>query len=124
MKKVISIFLALAICMSFGTAAFADSDDFSSEDVIEVNEGQARFIRTATKYISSHAGIRITVTYTFNDSDGSITGLQSATITSCPAGIYSANITNRTVANEYILLQLTYWEDGVCKSDSAYCYAG
>lgn len=122
MKKIISIILALAICMSFGTAAFADSNDFYSAEGVMDNEGQPRFIRTAKQTITTHKGIELEITYTFNDSDGSFTGVQDIVVTYCPDNVYSINITNYTVANSYILFQLTYWEYGVCKSDSAYLY--
>lgn len=118
-KKLISLLLVMVLCSSLSIPAFAEYDYTSFA------ESQPRFISYITKYISSNAGIRITVHLTINDSNGDITGLQSAEIdmNNLPAGVTDPRIVSYSVYDDYILFSLTYKADGILQPDYAYCYS-
>jgi len=119
MKKMISIVLVALMCVSISLPAFADTG------VDSQSTAQPHFIAHITKYITTNAGISMTVVISINDSTGQIIGVQSATITKLPDGILEAKIVNTNMQADYVLFSLNYrGTDGNWHADSAYCYAG
>lgn len=69
------------ICVSISLPAFADTGADSP------GIAQPQFIAHITKYITTNAGISMTVVLSINDSTGQIVGVQSAAITGLPSGM-------------------------------------
>ena len=127
MKKFISFLLVIALCMSIGISASAEPLQVQATSVSATSDsaGQPRFIRYVTKYITTVAGISITVRLTINDSTGNITGLQGYEITHCPDGVYNASVVNTIVYNDYVHFILAYTgSDGLRHADEGKCYSG
>mgnify|MGYP004729053331 CR=1 FL=1 len=127
MKKFISFLLVIALCMSIGISASAEPLQVQATSVSATSDStvQPRFIRYVTKYITTVAGISITVNLTLNDSTGNITGLQGYKITHCPDGVYNASVVNTIVYDDYVHFILAYTgADGLRHADEGKCYSG
>lgn len=127
MKKFISFLLVIALCMSIGISACAEPLQVQAIYASGTSDsaGQTRFIRYVTKYITTVAGIGITVRLTINDSTGNITGLQGYTITSWPDGFSNVSVVNTVVYDEYVHFILAYTgTDGLRHADEGKCYSG
>ena len=124
MKKVISLLLALSMCAALGITSFA-TDSAVSQDVV-VSESVARFQRTTTKTISSTVGIYIDVTYTFNDSNNAITGVQKTVITKIPSGYANVTCAVSAVEDDCAIITVAYkvLSTGKYESESLYVFAG
>lgn len=123
--KLLAALLAVALCMSLNVVAFADNSGALSKKAIFQSELQPRLILPKTKTISTTSQVYIEVKYTYNDANGYITGLQSATITDFPVEITNVTIANTLVQDTYILITVTFKNaSGVYCSESAYCYNG
>ncbi len=127
MKKFISFLLVIALCMSIGISASAEPLQVQATSVSATSDSavQPHFIRYVTKYITTVAGISLTVRLTINDSNGNITGLQGYTITGWPDGFSNVSVVNTTVYDDYVHFILAYTgTDGLRHADEGKCYSG
>lgn len=123
--KLLVALLAVALCMSLNVVAFADNSGALSEESVLNSEIQPRTMMNKSKYVSTDSNILILVTYTYNDTNGDIVGLQGISFCPFPAGITNVTIANTLVQDTYILITVTFKNaSGVYCSESAYCYNG
>lgn len=121
-KRFIALLLTLAVCFSLGiTAVAVDDPSLESAEISSMR----RFQREKTKTISSTVGIYIDVTYTYNDSNNAITGVQKTVITKIPDGYTNVSCTVSAIEDDCAIISVTYKivSTGRYESEALYVFA-
>ena len=120
MKKRMGMLLAIVLCFNTIAMVPALAVDIVSDQNAE--EQVKRMTYDKTEYLSSSAGITLTVVYSYHDGSGGIAGIKSITITGYPSNISNVSATYR-LSNDYAVITLTYIEDGEWTSDTVMLWA-
>lgn len=124
LKKVLVASLATTTLLA-GSITPALASTYAQSEVIEATSHEARrsFLQLE-ETVGFSCGIKLKVRYTYNDSNGTISGINGITMTRCPSNIGRVSWTyTRMNGGEYYLIYVHFTRNGIPDSDKAYFWA-